>query len=655
VGHNDLGKTLLQQGDLAAAAACFERALALKPDFAEAHNNLGNALLEQGKLVEAVVCYRRAAALKPNLAEAHNNLGNALRQQGELADAVASCERALALAPDLAEAHNNCGAALQQQGKLPEAAACYKRALALKPDFAEAHNNLGTVRQQQGQLVEAAACYRRATALKPSYAEPQKNLADLLWERGQVADAIAACCQAIILKPDYPEAVAQLAHLKRHACDWRSADIEAEHLLAAMRRYPGTVPPFNLLSQSSTPGEQLVCARQWAKNLEIGQSDRFAHKRSVRQRKIHLGYLSADLRDHAVAYAIAELIEGHDRAIFDVSAYSYGPDDGSKWRRRLGAAFDQFTDLRAVGDEEAARQIHSDGVDILIDLTGYTGYARTRILAFRPAPVQVNFLGYLGTMGAEFVDYVLVDPFIVPMDQQPFYTERLVHLSSCWWPASTRSEVPEQTPSREECGLPPQGFVFCCFNNSYKLNPGFFEIWVRLLKAVPGSVLWLAEPNSLVKGNLRREAIQRGLAAERLVFASYKPIAKHLARHRLADLFLDTLPYNACGTAYDALWAGLPVLTCAGTTFAGRVAGTMLRTVGLPELITASLDEYEALALRLAKRPGLLLSLRERLARNRSTTRLFDSERSTGDIEAAYVRMWEIWRSGEDPQPFALS
>jgi protein O-GlcNAc transferase len=623
------------------------------PSRHRSRNGLGNILLRQGELAAATTCFERVLALEPDSAEAHSNLGNALRQQGELAEAVVSCQRALALNPDLAEAHHNLGAARQQQGALAEAAVCYARALAVKPDLAQAHNNLGTVLQRESKHAEAEACYRRAMALRQGYAEPHKNLADLLWERGQIAAAIDACRQAIALKPDYPEAVAQLALLKRHACDWRNFENEAEQVLAASQRSPATVPPFDLLSQSSTPGDQLVCSTLWANKFAIG-STRFAHRRSTPQHKIRLGYLSADFRDHAVAHAVADLIEGHDRAVFDVSAYSYGPDDDSKWRRRLRAAFDQFTDLRDFDDDEAARQIHRDETDILIDLTGYTAHARPRIVASRPAPVQVSFLGFLGTTGAEFIDYVIVDPFIAPMDQQPFYTERLVQLS-CWWPASSRPEMPETTPSREECGLPPQGFVFCCFNNSYKLNPGCFEIWARLLKDVPGSVLWLAEPNSLVKRNLRREATRRGLAAERLAFASHEPFSRHLSRHRLADLFLDTLPYNACGTAYDALRAGLPVLTCAGTTFAGRVAGTMLQSAGLPELITASLDAYEALALRLAREPGLLLSVREKLARNRFSMPLFDRERSARDLEAGYIQMSEIWRSGQDPKALAVA
>jgi predicted O-linked N-acetylglucosamine transferase (SPINDLY family) len=652
--QNDHGKALLRRGNVAAAIDSFERTLTLQPDSARANNNLGCALLERGDLVDAEACYRRALALEPGFAFAHNNLGNIRRLQGDFDDAVRCCERALALAPDLAEAHLNRGAALQEQGSLAEAVACYERALALKPGLAQAHHNLGVASHQRGEHGEAEASFRRALKLERRFAEPWKNLGNTLWERGRIGEAIRALRQALALKPSDPEAIAQLAHLNRHACDWRRADEESERVLDAVRRKPRTISPFVLLSLASTPADQLASARQWAGRLAIGRSRQFVHERPTDRNRVHVGYLSPDLRDHAVAYAILETIENHDRKAFRVSAFSSGPDDRSSWRRRLESAFDAFTDLRDYSDEEAARRIRTDGIDILIDLAGYTGRARTRILAFRPAPIQVNFLGYLGTMGAEFIDYVIADPFIAPSDRQQFYSERLVHLSRGWWPAGARLDVAGKPPSRAECGLPSRGFVFCCFNAPYKLGPIFFDVWMRLLSSVPGSVLWLAETNSLVRQNLRREAARRRIEPDRLVFASYQPMAKHLARHRLADLFLDTLPYNACGTACDALRAGLPLLTCAGETFAGRVAGTMLRAAGLPELVTTSLEDYEALALRLATEPNLIRGIREKLTRTRLTMPLFDSRGFTRELEAAYLRMWEIWRSGGTPRPFAV-
>jgi predicted O-linked N-acetylglucosamine transferase (SPINDLY family) len=323
-------------------------------------------------------------------------------------------------------------------------------------------------------------------------------------------------------------------------------------------------------------------------------------------------------------------------------------------RGRFTGAFDHFVDIDKMPHRQAAELIHENGIDVLIDLMGYTRYCRPTILAHRPAPIQVNYLGYPGTMAADFIDYIIVDPFLVPTDQQPFYTERLVHLPDCYQPSDTRRQMANPAPSRASCGLPEKGFVFCCFNNSYKLTPAFFDIWMRLLNAVPGSVLWLSERNDFVKDNLRREASCRGVAAERLVFLPRAPMPEYLARLGLADLFLDTLPYNAGATANDALWTGLPVLTCAGETYVGRMAGAVLTAAGLPELITTSVEAYETLAFQLATEPGRLTAVRQKLERNRSTMPLFDTERFNRKLEAAYQRMWETWRAGEAPAAFSI-
>jgi len=342
------------------------------------------------------------------------------------------------------------------------------------------------------------------------------------------------------------------------------------------------------------------------------------------------------------------LIERHDRSLFRVNAYCYGPDDGSDVRAPLSAAFDNFVDLTGYDDATAAERIQADRIDILIDLAGHTSeHPRTRILAFRPAPIQVNFLGFPGTMGAEFIDYIVVDGFLAPEDHQPTYSEKLVQLPHCYQPSDTAR--PKGTPAlpRAACGLPPAGFVFCSFNLSYKLTPPVFDVWMRILDAVPDSVLWLLESNTVAPRNLRREAEARGIAAERLVFAKHAPVAEYMARLAAADLFLDTVPYNAGATANDALWAGLPVLTCVGESYVARMAGSMLRAIGLPELVTTSLAEYEARALQLAQEPEWLSELREGLAENRARLPLFDLVRYSHDLEAAYGWMWETWIAGQ--------
>jgi predicted O-linked N-acetylglucosamine transferase (SPINDLY family) len=351
---------------------------------------------------------------------------------------------------------------------------------------------------------------------------------------------------------------------------------------------------------------------------------------------------------------MAELFERHDRNRFEVFAYSYGPDDKSPMRARLAHAFDRFTDIGALSHREAARTIHADKVDILVDLKGYTHHARPAISAHRPAPVQVSYLGYPATMGADFIDYIIVDPFVVPAGQQPFFSERLVHLPGSYQVNDRRREVASARTSRPDHGLPPEGLVLCSFNNSYKISPAFFDIWMRQLRSAPGSVLWLLETNDLVKGNLRSEAGKRGVDPARLIFAPVVPPADHLGRHQHADLFLDTLPCNAHTTASDALWAGLPVLTCSGDTFAGRVAGSLLMAMGMPELVTGSLEAYQQTALALARDPQRLTALRQKLQEKRDTSALFDLPKLTGNIEAAFARMWQTWLSQQKPVAFSI-
>jgi predicted O-linked N-acetylglucosamine transferase (SPINDLY family) len=398
---------------------------------------------------------------------------------------------------------------------------------------------------------------------------------------------------------------------------------------------------------------QLANARRWAASHFPEVAQRFAHSRPASERPIRIGYLSADFREHAVAHLTAELFERHDRQRFEIFGYSMGPDDANAMRRRIEGGVDHFVDVKDLSNAEAAARIHHDGIDILVDLMGHTGRARTMIAAQRPAPIAVNWLGFPGTMGAAFIDYILVDAVVVPPEHQPFFAEKLVHLPHCYQANDTQRPI-GATPTRAECGLPDQAFVFCCFNNEYKLTPRFFAIWMRLLAAVPGSILWLLGTDAM-KRNLAREAAARGIDPARLIFAGRQPLEDHLARHRLADLFLDTLPYNAHTTASDALWTGLPVLTLLGEGFPGRVAASLLGAIGLPELVTRSEEDYENMAVKLATEPLMLRGMRERLAANRLTAPLFDSAGFARRIERAYAEMWRRWRAGEAPAAFAVA
>jgi predicted O-linked N-acetylglucosamine transferase (SPINDLY family) len=414
------------------------------------------------------------------------------------------------------------------------------------------------------------------------------------------------------------------------------------------------VDPFLLVGLDSTAEQQLACARNWLRLRKIADVERTWNRADFTDDKILVAYLSGDFRRHAVANVIGELFEIHDRQRFEIVGVSFGPDDGSAIRSRLIKSFDRFIDATDRSDQDVARLLRDLRTNIAVDLMGHTNYARMGILADRAAPLQVTYLGFPGTTGADFMDYVIGDETVLPPDEQPFYTEKFVHLPDSYQVNDSKLPLGSVQPSRAGAGLPDDGFVFCCFNNPYKITQPVFEIWMRLLKAVPGSVLWLFQPNRLTVTNLRREAQLHGVEPGRLVFAHSLEIADHLTRQQLADLFLDTVPYNGHATASASLWAGVPVLTCLGRTFPGRVGTSLLRAVGLPELVTENLVEYEALALRLANDPSMLAAIRAKLAQNRHTHPLFDTDRFRRHIEAAYLRMWEIFARGESPQHFSV-
>jgi protein O-GlcNAc transferase len=649
----NLGVVLHQKHELDAAEAAYRRAISLTPAIAVVHNNLGTVLKDQGFLDNALAAFEKAIELKTDYAEAFYNRGTVLQQRSKLEEALVAYGHAIELRKNYADAINNAGIALQELGRAGESVGLYRRLLELMPAHAGAYNNLGAALLAQGYFDEALAAFEQALTYKSDFPEAFYNLGNAWRELGDLTKAIAAYRNALRLRPDYADAFSQLMYHRAQACEWGNYETDQEKLVD-MVRSGARVPPFYLLSTTASALDQLICAQHWIKPMAPPSEAIFNHKVSAEGERIRLGYLSGDFHQHSTAHLMAELFERHDRDRFEVFAYSYGPDDDSPMRARLGRAFDRFVDIHPLSHRQAAQLIHTDKVDILIDLKGYTHRARPAISAYHPAPVQVSYLGYPATMGADFIDYIIVDPFVVPSSQQPFFSEKLVHLPGSYQVNDRRREIAKALTSRQDCGLPYEGLVFCSFNNSYKISPVFFDIWMRLLRSISGSVLWLLEANELVKGNLRSEAEKRGVDPGRLVFAPVLPPANHLARHQHADLFLDTLPCNAHTTASDALWTGLPVLTCSGETFAGRVAGSLLTAIGMPELITESLEEYEQAALALANDPQRLIALRQKLERKRSASVLFDLPKWTGNIETAYARMWQIWCSRQKPVAFSI-
>lgn len=686
--HHSLAIALTGQGRSEEAIRRYQKALAIRPDFAEAHNNLGYALQTLGRIEEAIAHYQRALAITAAYSEARNNLGNALQMLGRSEEAIAQYEKAIALNPNDAVAYTNLGNALGTLGRHEEAIKQYEKALAIRPDLAEAHNSLASALGILGRYAEAHSHCEAALAIRPDYLDARINFGNVLRELGRHEEAINQYEEVLAIKPDdvvalirrggslgalerfdqasasfekalsvAPDSQAAFSGLARSAlasCDWaRTAKLSRE---VAARAAKGISPihPFTFLGYCSDPSLQLVCAKTFVSN-EIPVFPPRLWKGGIwRHDKIRIAYVAGGFHAHPTAYLMVELFELHDRSQFEVLGISLGGDDGSDIRARLIRAFDQFHDVRLKSNRDIATLLNDMEVDIVIDLSGYTTNCRPEVLAYRPAPIQVSYIGFPGTLGANFYDYVIADRIVLPFDQQTFYTEKIVHLPESYQVNDSKRQVGTQMPLRREAGLPEKGFVFCCFNNNYKITSSVFDIWTRLLRNVEGSVLWLYRGNAVAEANLRREAAARGIDPARLVFAGRVKLEDHLARHCLADLFLDTLPINAHTTASDALWAGLPVVTCRGESFSGRVAASLLGAVGLPELVTNNLEDYGALALRLATDASLLHGFREKLKQNRLSYPLFDTDRYRRHIEAAYWKMWELWQRGEMPRSFAV-
>jgi len=646
------GKSLLALGRGDQALVAFERALAISPGFAEAWLGRGHALGGLGNFEKALSAYDHAAALNPSFAEAWLGRGHVFVQLQRFGDALAAYDRAVALNPDVAGAWLVRGLVLGALGNAQAALAAYERALALDPKLAEAWVGRGNAFLQLQQYDDALAACNRALAVNGNLAEAWFGRAEVFVQLNEPAKALAAFDRALALKRDMRFAQGGRLFAKLFLTDWANLEAELADLAAAVRAGNPAIAPFELLGMSWSAADQLACAKR-----AMADQPRVPHAwrgESYSHDRIRIGYFSADFRTHPVAQLVAGLFEHHDRSRFEISAFSYGPDDASELRDRIKAAVENFSDVRAMTDEEVAQVIRKREIDLLVDLTGLTQYNRFSVLSRRVAPIQVNFLGYAGTTGADWMDYIIADSTIIPEDHFRFYSEQVVWLPDTYQ-ANDKRRISERLPTRAECHLPEAGFVFCCFNSNYKITPELFAVWMKLLTAVEGSVLWLLETNPTAAQSLRNEAKARGISPERLVFAPKLPLADHLSRHRHADLFLDTLPYNAHTTASDALRASVPIVTRLGETFAGRVAASLLKAVGLPELITTSLEDYEALALKLAREPSLLAAIKAKLARNRDTYPLFDTGRFTLQIEAAYTTMWQRYQSGAAPQAFAVA
>ena len=644
-----LGVLYAQRGNFPEAERLLRNALRLNPNDDSAQFNYGNVLLALQRFDDAFSAFGKALALNPMLAEAQLNRGNILLSRKSVEEAIACFDAAIRIEPNYAEAYSNRGHALEEIKRFEEALASCERALALSPQNADFHASRANILHRMKRSNEALSGLSTALSLRPNNAAFHYNCGNILFELKRFAAAFERYDNAFRLDPKLDYVEGERFFAKMMICDWTDFAVENARLVSGVAGGRPVSRPFTFLAAEATQAVQAQCARLFADH-EFPAMPALWTGQGYRHDKIRLAYLSADFREHPVSHMLAGMFECHDRARFETLAVSFGASDSTPMRGRLEKAFDRFVDKHDSSDVEIARMLRECEIDIAIDLMGPTQGARPAILAYRPAPIQVMYLGYAGSSGAPYVDYILADRIVVPEAEQSLFREKVIYLPETFMGTDSKRAIAVNTPSRADEGLPESGFVFCAFSNSYKISPQIFDLWMEVLRGLDGSVLWLSSANDGAMGNLRKEAQLRGVDPDRLIFA--RRVARndeHLARHRLADLFLDTAPLGAHSTVCDALCAGTPVLTCAGATFGGRVAASLVSAVGLTELIVDSLVDYKECALRLARDPQLLASLKAKLAIHRKTCPLFDTERFTRHIEAGFTTIWERHQRGEPP------
>ncbi len=644
---------LHQAGDMAGAVRLYGEFLRANPGHFQGLYMLGFAQHQSGQFEAAAQTLADAARVNPRSPDAHFLLGSALQRLNRLQDALICFDRALALRPNFADALVDKSAALLSLQRYPEALASADMALAADPNSPGAWNNRGCVLQRVSRHGDALAAFEKALALDPAFTEALMNRGTSLFESKRYEEAARDYDEVYRREPNRPYLKGNRLVYRLYCCDWQNFEARRAEIEAGVAAGEPVVLPFVHTVLSDSPKAQLQSARIWAAR-ELPRPQPLWRGESYHHERIRVAYVSADFHAHATAHLMAGVFEAHDRRHFEISAVSFGPEDSGEMRARLLTSFDAFTDVRGLTDAETAALLRRNEIDIAVDLKGYTLLNRAGIFAYRPAPVQASYLGYAGTMGVDFIDYILADRFVIPDAHAPFYSEKIAYLPDSYQCNDTKREIAETAPTRAAAGLPDSGFVFCCFNNNFKIAPEMFDLWMDLLRETAGSALWLLENDAAAARGLRSEAGLRGVAPERLVFAPRMKPPEHLARHRLADLFLDTLPYGAHTTASDALYAGLPVLTCTGGSFAGRVGTSLVHAAGVPELAVPSRDAYRETALRLARDPAALNALKDRLDRNRATSALFDTARITRSLESAYRTMLGRVRHGLPPQSFAV-
>ncbi len=659
---NSLGELYLDNKNQKDAEYSFQQSIIYDAGYARAFNNLGRLKMLQKDNALARLFFEKATLANPNYAIAFNNLGVVLQGLKLYDDAKVSFENALNIRPNYPEAHFNIANTLFNLGDVVGAIEHYKKAITNKPDYAKAYFQMGLSFQQLRRDYDALVCFQNAVKLSPNDAAMLAKLGDHLLVKQDWKEAIEVLEKAVELSLFEGEGFVTLCHARQLVGDWSSYTKDVDLLwrgfeICIEKGESPSIGPFQSLTLPLSLDQLQMIARERSKNIKqkIGTLGSFVQNDNKANGRLRIGYLSGDFYDHPISHLLHGFFGRHDLGKIEVFVYSFSHNDESVFRKRIEKESEHFINVAGMSARAIGNQIASDNIQILVDLMGYTGINRIDCFAMRPAPIQVNFLGMLGTMGADFIDYIITDSFLTPVDYQNYFDEKFIYMPHSYLIAELEPDCLPEKVDREKYGLPANGFVFCSFNNSYKIEPKGFSIWMRILNQVPGSVLWFAGAGGvLLEKNLRKEAFRCGVDENRLIFSGFLPRTEHIKRHHVADLFLDSFIYNAAATSSLALQLGLPVITCPGDTLASRVGGSLLRSAGLPELIAKDSNDYERLAVTLANDPDLLQSYRNRLLANRNKSPLFDTGRFVGNLEKAYLFMWENFKSGSKPKPFKV-
>jgi predicted O-linked N-acetylglucosamine transferase (SPINDLY family) len=637
----DEALSLCQSGQLVEGQKIYLQILEREPTNIKALSNLASIALHNGNLDESIALFKTSLSIDSTQPIANYNYGMALQKAKEFENALTAYNAAIMLNPNFIQAYNNRGLTHSELKRHEEALTDFNQAIGLNPDYAEAYNNRGLTHSELKRHENALADFNKAIGLNPIYAEAYNNRGLTHSELKRHEDALADFSRAFEINPEIDYLLGHFMHTKMHLCDWEGIDDLVNKTKKAIGNQQKVATPFIIASLIGCPEIQKQNTENYIKATLPSVPLLPKIEQKTKNKKIKLGYFSADFHNHATMHLMAELFEHHDKTHFELIAFSFGPDLHDEWRTRAKSSFDQFIDVRDKSEIEIAELARLLALDIAVDLKGFTQDARTNIFTHRAAPIQVNYLGFPGTMGAGYIDYIIGDHTLIPEDNKNCYSEKIAYLPNSYQANIKNRSISGKTFTRKEMGLPEESFIFCSFNNNYKITPTVFDSWMRILNRVENSVLWLFKTNDTAVKHLKREAEVRGVNSSRLVFASRLPVEEHLKRIQLADLFLDTLPYNAHTTASDALRVGLPILTLVGDAFSSRVAASLLKTFNLQELITSNQNEYESIAVDIAKNPKKLLQLKSKLKDGLTTSSLYNSTLFTQQIESLYKTMCE--------------